>query len=45
MEALDEVSQGLLWPLLDFGEVNSGSLLFVAGDELANKPISQVLKT
>jgi len=45
MEVLDEVSKGLLQPLLDFGEVNVGSPLFGAGNELDDKLISQVLET
>jgi len=40
MEALNEVRQGLLRPLLDFGEVNADLPLFVVGAELANRPIS-----
>jgi len=45
MEALDKVSQGLLRPLLDLGEVNASTPLLVAGDELADESISQILET
>ena len=45
MEVLDKFDEGLLWPLLDFGWVNTSPPFLLTGDELANKFVSQVLET
>jgi len=45
MEALDKFDEGLLWPLLNFGQVDTYPPFLPTGDELANKFISQVLET
>ena len=45
MEALDKLGEGLLWPLLDFRQVDTSLPLLPAGNELANKFINQVLET
>jgi len=45
MEALDKFREGRLWPLLDFGQVDTSAPFLPTGDELANKFVSQVLET
>jgi len=40
METLDELCQGLLWSLLNLGEVDAHLSLLATSDEQANKPIS-----
>jgi len=45
MEALDKFGEGLLWPLLDFGQVDTSPLFLPTGNELATKFVSQVLET
>jgi len=40
METLDKFGEGLLWPLLDFGQVDSSPPFVTTGNELANKFVS-----
>jgi len=45
MEMLDKFGEGLLRPLLDFGQVDTSPPFLQTSDELANKFVSQVLET
>jgi len=40
MEALDKFGKGFLWPLLDFGQVDTSPPILLTDDELANKFVS-----
>jgi len=45
MEALDKFGEGLLYPLLDFGQVDTSPHFLITGDQLVNKFVNQVPKT
>ena len=45
MEALDEVDEGLLQPLLDLNKVDTSSPFLSTRDELADEFVGQILKT
>jgi len=45
MEALLKFNEGLLWPVLDLGQVDTSPPFLLTGDKLANKFVSPVLET
>ena len=44
MEASDELSEVLLWPLFNLREVDAGPPFLATSDELTNNAVDQILK-